>query len=69
MNIAQQFIIAQLRKELERSEATEHLIDWLLDSWDTLEILRDRFGEARAMQIFTGSASSLHKRQRETIVA
>ena len=56
VNIAQEYIVVQLRKELEKSEATEVLIDWLLDAWQTLEILQDRFGEARAMQIFTASA-------------
>ena len=53
MNIAQEYIIQQLRRELGATETTEHLIDWLLDAWETLEILRDRFGETRALQLFT----------------
>ena len=56
MNIAQESIVQQLRRELGASEATEHLIDWLLDTWDTLEILRDCFGEARALQLLTAYA-------------
>ncbi len=56
MNIAQQYIVQQLRRELGASEATEHLIDWLLDSWATLDMLRDRFGEARALQLLTAYA-------------
>jgi hypothetical protein len=59
MNSVQQSIIQQLRRELEVSEATEHLIDWLLESWETLEILRDRFGEARAVQLLIASPSLL----------
>ena len=46
-------LIEQLRKELGASEDTEHLIDWLLDAWTTLEMLRERFGEARVMQLHT----------------
>jgi hypothetical protein len=53
VNIVQQYIVQQLRKELGAGEATEHLIDWLMESWETLEILRDRFGEARALQLLT----------------
>jgi hypothetical protein len=54
-NRTQQQIIQQLREELGASEGTEHLIDWLIDAWETLEHLRDRFGEARAMQLYTAS--------------
>lgn len=59
MNIAQQYIIQQFRKELGETEETEYLIDWLLDAWETLEILRDRFGEARALQLLTAYAPLL----------
>lgn len=59
VNIAQQYIVQQLRRELGENEATEQLIDWLLDAWETLEILRDRFGEARAVAIFTAYAPVL----------
>ena len=51
----QQCIIDQLHRELGASEDTEHLIDWLRDAWDTLAILRERFDEARAMQLYTAS--------------
>ena len=59
MNIAQQYIVQQLREELGETEETEHLVDWLLDAWETLEILRDRFGEARALQLLTAYAPLL----------
>lgn len=67
MNIAQQYIVQQLRRELGESEATEHLIDWLLDAWDTLEMLRHRFGEARALQIFTAYARIPQRRAKEAV--
>jgi hypothetical protein len=56
VNIAQQSLVQQLRRELGASETTEQLIDWLRDAWETLEVLRDRFGEARALEIFTAYA-------------
>jgi hypothetical protein len=56
VNIAQHSIVQQLRRELGAGEATEQLIDWLMDTWETLEILRDRFGEARALQLLTAYA-------------
>jgi len=56
MNIAQEWTVQQLRHDLGQNEATEHLIDWLCDAWDTLEILRDFFGDARALHIFTAHA-------------
>lgn len=56
MSIAQEYIIQQLRKELGNSETTEHLIDWLLDAWQTLDMLRDCFGEARALHLFIAAA-------------
>ena len=55
MHNAQEYIVSQVRKELGNSEATEHLIDWLLDSWSTLEVLKERFGERKAMQLYTAS--------------
>jgi hypothetical protein len=67
VNIAQEYTVVQLRKELGKSEATEQFIDWLLDAWDTLEVLRDRFGEARAMQIFTAYARVPQERVQETV--
>lgn len=67
MNIAQDYTVMQLRKELGKSEATEQLIDWLLDAWQTLEVLRDRFGEVRAMQIFTAYAHFPQESTREAV--
>lgn len=68
MNIAQEYIIQQLRKECGATEATEQLIDWLLDAWETLEILRDLFGETRALAIFTAYAPAQHMRTQEAVM-
>lgn len=63
----QQCIIDQLRRELGASEDTEHLIDWLLDAWDTLAVLQERFDEARAMQLYTASVPFPLAREQHTI--
>lgn len=68
MNANQQKLIEQLRGELETSEDTEHLIDWLLDSWATLEMLRERFDETRALQLYTASASLFSTSGREAVL-
>ena len=60
-------LIAQLRTELGAGEDTEHLIDWLQDAWETLEMLRARFGEARALHLYTASAPLPHTREREAV--
>lgn len=67
VNIAQEHTVTQLRKELGTSEETEQLIDWLVDSWDTLEMLRDRFGDARAIRIFTAYAPLLQEQEQEAL--
>jgi hypothetical protein len=67
VNISQDYTIIQLRKELGNSEATEQLIDYLMDAWETWEILIHRFGEARAMQIFTAYAPLPQERGREMV--
>ena len=59
LTIAQQSLLHQLRQELGESEETEHLIDWLLDAWATLDVLRERFGEVRALHLFTACAPLL----------
>jgi hypothetical protein len=64
----QQELIQQLREELGASEDTEHLVDWLLDSWATLEMLRERFDEARALQLYTASASLLPTNKQEAVL-
>jgi len=56
MKSEQPELIDQLRRELGDSEDTEHLIDWLLDAWSTLEMLEERFGETRALQLYTAPA-------------
>ncbi|WP_376797467.1 hypothetical protein [Thermogemmatispora sp.] len=54
---SRQDIIAALRTELGPGEETEHLIDWLLDMWETIDLLIARFGAARAWQIIATPAS------------
>jgi hypothetical protein len=51
-------IIAALSRELGNSEETEHLIDWLLDVWETVDILVERFGAecARSMLLAESAA-------------
>ncbi len=59
MNSVQQSIIQQIRQELGETEDTEHLIDWLLDCWETVEILEKRFGETRALQLLAACAPKM----------
>jgi hypothetical protein len=54
---SRQDIITALRTELGPNEGTEHLIDWLLDMWETIDLLIGRFGEERAWQIITTPAA------------
>ena len=61
-------LLEQLRKELGASEDTEHLIDWLLDAWTTLAMLRERFGETRAMKLYTASTPLPRTREREAVL-
>ena len=68
MTLAQKSFLQQLRQELGESEATEHLIDWLLDAWSTLDLLRERFGEVRALQLFTACAPLLQTGLREAVL-
>lgn len=49
-------LIDQLRQE-ETGEDTEHVIDWLEDSWATFDMLKECFGEARAWKLYTSDPS------------
>jgi hypothetical protein len=60
-------LIEQLRNELGASEDTEHLIDWLEDAWATWEMLKERFDQARAWQLYTASASLSQTRKRRVV--
>jgi hypothetical protein len=64
----QEDLIRHVRKELGISEDTEHLVDWLLDAWSTLDMLRERFDEARAWQLYTASASLPQAKKRRAIL-
>ncbi len=57
-----QRLIRQLRAE-EASEDTEHVIDWLEDSWATFDMLKERFGETRAWQLYIADPLSASGQQ------
>ncbi len=40
-----QDVLAVVRYELGDSQETEILIDWILDMWETMDLLMQRFGE------------------------
>ena len=44
-------VVILLRQTLEQAVETEHLIDWVEDLWETIDILVQRFGEAEANKI------------------
>lgn len=44
-------ILTDLRHHLGQSEQTEHLIDWVLDTWETTDFLLRRFGRASTFMI------------------
>lgn len=49
-------IIEEIRQQPERSEQTEILIDYLQDMWETIDLLRKRFGDTRTQQIIAASS-------------
>jgi hypothetical protein len=44
-------IVTELRRRLGQSENTEHLIDWVLDAWETMDFLLACFGRAYTFTI------------------
>ena len=44
-------ILTELQHYLGQSEQTEHLIDWVLDIWETRDLLVRRFGRTYASAI------------------
>ncbi|MBA2679533.1 MAG: hypothetical protein H0U76_14195 [Ktedonobacteraceae bacterium] len=44
-------IITELRHRLGQSEQTEHLIDWVFDTWETNDFLLKCFGRAYTFTI------------------
>ena len=51
-------VLAVLRHELGNSEETAILCDYLQDMWQTIDILRDRFGVEQAQKIIFAPSSS-----------
>lgn len=51
MRKTQMEIITDLRHRLGQNEQTEHLIDWVLDMWETRKFLLKRFGRAYTFTI------------------
>jgi hypothetical protein len=58
IEIRRQRLADQLRRD-EASEDAEHVIDWLEDAWATFDMLKERFGEARARQLYTSDLSPI----------
>ena len=52
-------VLTVLRHELGNSEETEHLCDHLQEMWETIDMLRDRFGVEQAQKIMLAPSSSL----------
>jgi len=56
-------ILTELQHSLGQGEQTEHLIDWVLDAWETRDLLVRRFGGAYASTIVDAvdaSSPTLH---------
>ena len=51
-------ILMELRCQLGPGEQTEHLIDWILDAWQTTDFLIRRFGRASTLTIIEAVESS-----------
>lgn len=45
-----------LRHELENTEETEHLLDYLTDAWETMDLLIGKFGREDAIKLITASS-------------
>ncbi len=45
-----------LEHELDHTEETAHLIDYVLEAWETLDLLTERFGRENALKILTTPA-------------
>lgn len=52
-------VLTVLRYELGNSEETEHLCDLLQEMWETIDMLRDRFGVEQAQKIMLAPSCSL----------
>ena len=68
MNSMQQTLLEHLRNELGASEDTEQVIDWLLDAWATWEMLSERFGETRAVQLYIACIPGVQTSKRKAIL-
>ena len=44
-------IVSVLQHELGESEATQHLLDYIKELWETTDLLRERFGPEAARKI------------------
>ena len=51
-------ILTQLWCQLGPGEQTEHLIDWILDVWETMDFLLKRFGRVSTFMIVEAVESS-----------
>jgi hypothetical protein len=47
-----------LRSELDKAEQTDHLLDYLEDAWETVDLLSWRFGRENALKIIAAPPAS-----------
>jgi hypothetical protein len=52
-----------LRHELGNTEDTAHLLDYLLDAWETLDLLIQKCGKEDAYKIITASSSFISAKE------
>ena len=44
-------LLEQIREESGKSERTEIIIDYIQELWETIDLLKQRFGEKRTQEI------------------
>jgi hypothetical protein len=61
-------VLIELQHRLSPSETTEHLLDWVLDLWETRDILLKRLGKEYTEIIVSAVASSSFNLQLHDLV-
>ncbi|GHO98389.1 hypothetical protein KSF_084370 [Reticulibacter mediterranei] len=51
-------LLEQIRQERGSKEQTEILIDYIQELWETIDLLKKTYGEARTQEILTAFSSS-----------
>jgi hypothetical protein len=55
-----QNLVDVLLHELGNTEETAHLTDWIWDMWETMDLLKERFGEEAAHKIIKAPSCISH---------